>query len=224
MKLDWKSASVIAAVLLFGAGIGSLSAQQQATLVRLFLGNAVVGAGNPLPVSATFSPSGTQDVNLKQVGGAAVATGNGTAATSIRVALPTDGTGVVGLNAGSNLVGAVNQQPSSAAAVATTSASSTAAASNLVLKASAGNLYNLTVTIGATSGYLMLFDATSLPVNGAVTPVLCYPIISNGTLGGASLTFNTPKRFGTGITAGFSTTGCFSLTASATGNFFGGYQ
>lgn len=114
--------------------------------------------------------------------------------------------------------------PGSGSTAATTSASSTAAASNLVLKASAGNLYDLTVSIGATSGYLLLFDAISLPSNGAVTPVLCYPVISNGTNGGVSLQFNPPKRFGTGITAGFSTTGCFTLTASTTGNFFGGYQ
>ena len=64
--------------------------------------------------------------------------------------------------------------------------SSEAAASNLVLKASAGNLYSLTITIGATSGYAMLFDATSLPSNGAVTPVWCYPVTSNGTNGTAN--------------------------------------
>lgn len=118
----------------------------------------------------------------------------------------------------------VTPTPSSASGAAVTSASSTAAASNLVLKASEGNLYHLTATIGATSGYLMLFDATSLPSNGAVTPVYCAPVTSNGTNGFIALEFSTPKRFGTGITAGFSTTGCFTLTASATGNFFGGYQ
>lgn len=48
--------------------------------------------------------------NLAQVAGATVATGNGTASGSIRVALPTDGTGVVGLNAGTNLVGQVGRK------------------------------------------------------------------------------------------------------------------
>lgn len=48
-----------------------------------------------------------QSVNLAQVAGSSTATGNGTAAGSIRVALPTDGTGVVGLNAGTNLIGKV---------------------------------------------------------------------------------------------------------------------
>lgn len=130
-------------------------------------------------------------------------------------------TGAVAAGTGTQ---AVAIAPTSSSAAATTSASSTAAASNLVLKASAGNLYNLTATIGATSGYLLLFDATALPSNGAVTPVLCLPVTSNGTNGSISLDFSTPKRFGTGITAGFSTTGCFTLTASATASFFGGYQ
>lgn len=118
----------------------------------------------------------------------------------------------------------VNQVTSSGATAATTSASSTAAGSNLVLKASAGNLYDLTVTIGATSGYAMLFDATALPSNGAVTPVWCAPVASNGTNGSISAVWPAPKRFGTGITAGFSTTGCFTLTASATASFFGDYK
>lgn len=70
MNLNWKGASIIAVGLAIG-GISALSAQQQATLVRLFLGNAVVSASNPLPVAATITPSGTQDINLKQVQGAA---------------------------------------------------------------------------------------------------------------------------------------------------------
>lgn len=44
--------------------------------------------------------------NITQVAGATISQGNGTAATAIRVALPTDGTGVVGLNAGTNTIGA----------------------------------------------------------------------------------------------------------------------
>jgi len=75
------------------------------------------GSGVTQPVSGTFwqatqpvSISGNQAVNLAQVAGASTATGNGTAAGSIRVALPTDGTGVVGLNAGTNLVGSVGRK------------------------------------------------------------------------------------------------------------------
>lgn len=48
-----------------------------------------------------------QSVNLNQVAGVATAVGNGTAAGAVRVALPTDGTGVVGLIAGSATVGSI---------------------------------------------------------------------------------------------------------------------
>lgn len=63
---------------------------------------------NSTPVEVSIS--GNQAVNLAQVAGATVATGNGTASGAVRVALPTDGTGVVGLNAGSNLVGQVGRK------------------------------------------------------------------------------------------------------------------
>lgn len=66
-----------------------------------------VSTAKPLPVTASFSPSGTQDVNITKINGAAVAVGHGLAATALRVELPTDGTGVVGLIAGSAIVGKV---------------------------------------------------------------------------------------------------------------------
>lgn len=131
---------------------------------------------------------------------------------------------IVGATSAGTGTQAVAVAPTSALGAAATNAQSTAAGSNLVIKASAGNLYSLTTTIGATSGYLMLFDAVSLPVDGAVTPIYCLPVSSNGTNGYVAVEFSVPKRFSTGITAGFSTTGCFTLTVSATASFFGGYQ
>ncbi len=52
----------------------------------------------------------TQNIaaNITQVAGATIAQGHGTAATAVRVELPTDGTGTVGLNAGSNYIGNVD--------------------------------------------------------------------------------------------------------------------
>lgn len=143
------------------------------------------------------------------------------------------GTGVV-LPAGTNLLGKVGIDqttpgttngvvitPSSAAAVGIVPVVSTAAESNHVLKASAGNLYGLTAAIGATSGYVMIFDATSAPVDGAVTPKYCFPVNSNGTNGGIAVGWKSPPAaFATGITAVFSSTGCFTKTASATASFF----
>lgn len=68
-------------------------------------GGAATVTGGKLDVNASVTPSGTQDVNLTKVAGASVATGHGTASGAIRVELPTDGTGVVGLTAGTNYVG-----------------------------------------------------------------------------------------------------------------------
>lgn len=167
------------------------------TLTNGQAGWAQCDSAGKLQTTATFSPSGTQDINLSQVLGVALSATNPVFTLAV---------------------------PSASSGAAHVAASSTAAASNLVLKASAGNLYSLTVTIGATSGYVMLFDATSLPANGAVTPVWCAPVTSNGTNGMVAADWNMPKPFATGITAGFSTTGCFTLTASATAAFFGGYK
>ena len=91
-----------------------------------------VDATGNLRTIATFSPSGTQDVNVIQVGGNAVTTtvpisgsittvstvtnlsqlagaavpiGAGLEATAVRVTLPTDGTGVVKLGAGVAAIG-----------------------------------------------------------------------------------------------------------------------
>lgn len=300
---------------------GAANAQTPQT-VRLCAGTqpncALISAANPLPTTATITPSGTQDINIKQIQGAVpsltnplwvfpatgatfpvsgtvaatqsgtwtmqpgntanttpwlatinqggnsatvsaggalkvdasastqpvsgtvavtqstspwVVGGNGTAGTAasavlsvqgiasmtpVQVTLPT--TPLIASGSG------VINTPTSVSTGATTRASGTAAASSQVLKSSAGNLYDLKVTIGATSGYLLLFDATSLPSNGAVTPVFCERVNSDGTAGGASFAWPTPFPFATGITAGFSTTGCFTLTASATAAFFGGYK
>jgi len=84
-----------------------------------------IKSGNPTTIAVTQATAsslnatvktdqtthGTTDLvaaDITKVNGSAVATGNGTASGSIRVALPTDGTGVVGLNAGTNLVGKVS--------------------------------------------------------------------------------------------------------------------
>lgn len=106
--------------------------------------------------------------------------------------------------------------PSAAAGAGLTPAASAALASNKVVKSSAGNLYSFQVsadsTLSAAAWWIMIFDATSLPSNGAVTPAKCYAMPSGAT--SASYGWNSPVAFATGITIGVSTTGCFSLTAS----------
>lgn len=83
------------------------------------------------------------------------------------------------------------------------------------------NLYSLNIKIGATTGYVMIFDAASLPVNGAVTPKWCRYVLSDGTAGGLTMLWAVPLVATTGLTVGFSTTGCDTLTASATAKIMG---
>lgn len=105
-----------------------------------------------------------------------------------------------------------------------THAQSSALAASLVVKASAGTLYSFTVsadtTLNAAQWYVMIFDATSLPVDGAVTPAKCYAIPAGAP--GAGGTFDTGGvTFTTGIVFGVSTTGCFTKTASTHALFIG---
>lgn len=75
-------------------------------LVNTTMGTAGTPAGG---VSTVQGQTGmvALDQNLTKVAGATVAQGHGTAAAAIRVELPTDGTGVVGLAAGAAKVGVV---------------------------------------------------------------------------------------------------------------------
>jgi hypothetical protein len=101
-------------------------------------------------------------------------------------------------------------------ATAVTPVVSTSASSSLVLKASPGSILSLSAT-SATPGYVMLFDATSAPADGAVTPKYCWQ-------GPVSGPWPTPAAFAVGITAVYSTTGCATKTASATAWFSGQVQ
>lgn len=113
-------------------------------------------------------------------------------------------------------VSAVATAPHSIAGGALTPTVTSAVASSLVLKASAGNLYGFSITSGASAGYVMVFNATTAPADGAVTPQFCSAIAANASLNFDMTTGNIPERFTTGITLVFSTTGCFTKTASAT--------
>lgn len=71
---------------------------------HLDVAGAPVTGANPVPVTVA-SGSGTQNVNVAQVAGVATPVGHGLAATALRVELPTDGTGVVGIIAGTASIG-----------------------------------------------------------------------------------------------------------------------
>lgn len=118
--------------------------------------------------------------------------------------------------------GVVLAPSSEALAAAVPSTAVVAAEACRVLQASATNVYKVTVAIGATSGYVMIFNATSAPVDGAVTPAWApVYVASNGTSGWADIPFEPPLRLGTGATVCFSTTGLFTKTASATAAIYG---
>lgn len=119
----------------------------------------------------------------------------------------------------------VNIVPSSATGVGITDVVSTAAESCHVLKGSPGNLYRLTVSVTTASGYVLVFNSTTAPVDGAVTPVWWFPVSSDGTRGGMAASWgDVPKIFSTGITACYSSTGPFTKTASGTAAFVGGIK
>jgi hypothetical protein len=87
-------------------------------------------------------------------------------------------------------------------------------ASSLVLKAGAGNLYGISVSSTTVGGWILVFDATTLPPDGLVTPKYAWPLQSPN--GFATFGFATPAAFATGIVVAFSTTGPLTLAASAT--------
>lgn len=90
----------------------------------------------------------------------------------------------------------------------------TAVASSLVIQGT-GNpqLLYLNVVSGASAGFVMVFPGNSAPADGAVTPSLCYNLAANSTL---VVTNAERVWFAGGIVVVFSTTGCFTKTASAT--------
>lgn len=115
-------------------------------------------------------------------------------------------------NAPSATTLSVNSLPSSAITAGLSTAQTTALASNLVAKAGAGNLYGLQLGQSAAANFVMLFDATSAPGDGSVTPKKCIPLLLTDTR--FTINFPTPIYFATGITVVLSSAGCYTKTAT----------
>lgn len=162
-----------------------------------------------------FQQSGTAGANSFLLGAAANYLSNGSTWDRTRSinAAQSAGTGTQ----------AVAIAPTSAAAAGITPVVTGAAANNLVLKASAGNLYSAYATnLTATAGFLMVLNATSAPADGAVAPLECVPLPANGT---AVINYNSgpPGVFSTGITAVVSSaTTCFTKTTGTITAFIKG--
>jgi hypothetical protein len=147
---------------------------------------------------------------------AASATGSATV-VSILKQLHLDSIG--SLPAGPNTVGTVNL---GAQTVFNSPIVSTAAESSHVLKAAPGQLTSAYV-VSSVTGYLLLLNSASTPPDGAVTPLECIPVSAN-VAAGIAFSGLPPETYSIGITAVFSTTGCFTKTASATAFFHGAVQ
>lgn len=93
-----------------------------------------------------------------------------------------------------------------------------AAEGSHVLKAAPGCLLSVYVYNSGAAAFLMLFNSTTVPADGAVTPVECVPV------GSASYQFinfapQPSEWFSVGVAAAISTTGCFTKTVGS-GAFF----
>ena len=158
--------------------------------------------------------------NVSQFGGSAVVTGTGAGGAGIpRVTVSNDSSIIIGSGAVS-VSGTATVAP-----LGRTKAQTSALASNLVVTNAANNLYNLQVTADSTlyaaDWWIMVFDATSAPGDGAVTPALCLDMASGVRSYWGS--FPNPIAFTTGITVVVSTTGCFTKTASTHAFIAGAY-
>lgn len=140
---------------------------------------------------------------------------------------------VVTLGAGSVLVGKVGldqttpgttnnttRAPVVDAAVGIAPAASSSAEACHVFKASGGNLYSASGYVGAAPAWIMVFNATSAPADGAVTPVTwAYaPVIGSWFINYG----DNPAVMTTGITICASSTGPLSKTAVSTNTVFAG--
>jgi hypothetical protein len=166
----------------------------------------------PVPVSGPLTDAELRAVPVP-VSGTVATTGPFLTDAELRAtAVDVDVTATVGLTDTELRATAVAVTPETPAGASAKSGTSTsAAADNLVIKASAGNLYSAYVT-ATTAGYFMLFNATTEPADGSVTPVHCAYVPANSSV---SLYYgDIPEAFGTGITAVFSSTGCFTKTGA----------
>lgn len=95
---------------------------------------------------------------------------------------------------------------------------SAAAEGSHVLKASSGCLISVYVYNSGAAAFLMIFNSTTVPGDGAVTPIECVPVAS-ASYQFINLAPLPPEWFSTGISAAISTTGCFTKTVGS-GAFF----
>lgn len=191
-------------------------------------GNLLTSTGNALDVNIKTSAASNISTNIAQMNGVTVTMGNGASGTGVqRVTLASDSTGQVTLAAGTQIAGKVGIDqttavttngvviaPVSASAAGIAAVVSTALETGHIIKASAGNLYGLTVTSTSAAGMVLIFNSTTVPAAGAVTPIDFFQLPAASTL---IVGYDPPLYCSTGISVAFSTaTTPFTKTDSAT--------
>lgn len=198
------------------------------TLITLFLSAAslpVIAHAQGVPDSAnvvttcgtpnnTYPTGQNRPITQDNTGTLCTVSGGGGAGGNVTVVggnLTSVGsiTGNVTLGAGTNNIGIATIAPSATVVCA-------ALCANLTISGSASHLAAFEVsadsTLSGAAWWVMIFNATAAPADGNVTPAKCYALPSGATA--ISAAFSTPVTFGTGITVGVSTTGCFTKTQS----------
>lgn len=123
-------------------------------------------------------------------------------------------------NAGGANAWPVISNPSAASTAGVAPVQSASVETGHVIKNAAGNLYDFNVsadaTLAAAQWEVLIFNSTTVPSSGAVTPVKCYIVPAGVT--SVSGAFPTPLYLGTGISIAVSTAAtCFTKTDSAHG-------
>lgn len=240
MKLNvyerWIAFLSFVALVLWAA---SCAAQAQSATVVASCGAASYTVGQQYPLQ--MLANGTLCTNATLSGSVTVGNATITAPLGVQTQAASVATTVNGaLPSGGNLLGKVGidqTTPGMTNGVQTLSGSVTslssathiqtaALAANQIITASAHSLTSFEVsadsTLSGAAWWIMIYDATSAPSDGAVTPAKCYALPSGATsFNGA---FNQPPAFTAGIVIGVSTTGCFTKTASAHAFISGDYQ
>src|SRR6266705_7154 len=196
----------------------------------------VIATDQPnLTTALNVALAANQSVNVAQFGGVSTATGQVAVSTApvtatntaLVVDLRPDSPGIIALGPAADTSAVPNVlTPTGNSNSGITPVVGGSAVSSLVLKASAGSLY--AAYADCTSAcWLMIFNATSAPSNGATTSgvasgnlVECVPI-GAGSIGGVNYGPGPPAVYSVGMTAAISSTSCSTLTLSPFGFIHG---
>lgn len=220
------TAPVLVAGTTDGTGTGTIGVVQVTSTGAITVAGPVAdgspATSAPVLIGGTVDGSASGNVGVAKIDAAglaynAITNWGGTALGAMANYGTSPGAVLVpGVNAFITNTIAVTNAPSAASTSGLTPTTSAALAANTVIKASAGNLYSFEVaadsTLSAAAWWIMIYNATSAPGDGAVTPLKCYAMPLGTTTFSAA--FPTPVAFSTGIVIGVSTNGCFTKAAS----------